>query len=100
MPKFNLAVPHTLTKEDALERLQGFSQKLQEKYSDQLSDLEQQWSGDELQFSFKTFGFKIGGKLLVEENQIAVDGDLPIAAMMAKGKITSAIQEQLEKIMR
>lgn len=100
MPKFDLAIPNPLSKEQALERVQGFSKKLEEQYGDQLSDLEQSWNGDELAFSFKTFGFKIDGTLTIEEEKVIVAGNLPLAAVMAKGKITSAIEDQLQRLLR
>lgn len=99
MPKFDLAVPNPLGREQALERLQGFSAKLQEKYADQLSDLSQSWEGDRLDFSFKTFGIQVSGQLTVEEKHVQVAGDLPLTAAMFKGKITGAIDEQLRRLL-
>lgn len=99
MPKFDLDVPNPVGREEALKRLQGFSDQLQQKYQDQLSDLEQAWDGDQLTFSFKTFGFKVGGTLTVAEEQVNVAGELPMTAAMFKGKITSAIEEQLGRLL-
>lgn len=99
MPKFDLSVRNPLGREQALSRLQGFSDKLKEKYADQLSELEQAWDGDRLDFSFKTFGIKVAGALNVEEQEVRVAGDLPMTAAMFKGKITSAIEEQLGRLL-
>ena len=99
MPKFNVDVPNPLGKEEALNRLQGFSDKLREKYQDQISDLEQSWEGDRLDFAFKTFGIKIAGALTVEQEKVLVEGNLPFSAAMFKGKITSGIEEQLGKLL-
>lgn len=99
MPKFDLSVPNPIGKDQALERLQSFSDKLQEKYQDQLSDLEQSWQGDQLSFSFKTFGINVAGTLSVTDDSVDVEGDLPLAAAMFKGKIISAIDEQLGKLL-
>lgn len=99
MPKFDLSVPHSLGKEAASNRLHGFSDVLQQKYADQLSDLTQTWEGDQLTFSFTTFGIAVGGELHVEEDAVRVVGDLPFAAAMFKGKITGVIEEQLGKLL-
>lgn len=99
MPKFNVSVPHSLGKQDALERLQGFSGKLQEAYGDKIKDFEQQWEGDRLVFGFKTLGFKISGGMEVEESQVNVNGELPFAIAMAKGQLTSAIEDRLTKLL-
>lgn len=99
MPKFDLSVPHTLGKEAALERLQGFAEKLKEKQGERLSELEHEWEGDRLSFSFKAMGIGISGGLTVEESAVRVEGDLPFTAAMFKGQITGAIQEQLDKLL-
>lgn len=100
MPSYELSVPHTLGREEAVERVQGFSEKLKERMGDQVSDLEQSWEGDKMSFGFSTFGFRISGQLDVQDSQVAVSGDLPFAAAMFKGKIVSAFEEQLTKILR
>ncbi|MEO1495654.1 MAG: polyhydroxyalkanoic acid system family protein [Planctomycetota bacterium] len=99
MPKFDVSVPHTLGQQAARERLHGFSEKLQQKYADQLSGLEQSWEGDALAFSFSTFGIGVSGTLEVRDESIEVSGDLPFTAAMFKGKIVGAIQEQLTRLL-
>ena len=99
MPKINFDVPHSLSADDAKEKLQKFVEAIQEKFKDQVSDLEQSWQDNDLSFGFKTFGIKIAGKINVSDDKLSVDGDLPISAMMFKGKIESEIRNQLEKLM-
>ncbi|TWT96173.1 putative polyhydroxyalkanoic acid system protein [Botrimarina colliarenosi] len=100
MPKFDVSVPNLLGREAALEKLQGFSAKIQEQHADKIKDIEQRWEGDDLHFGFKTLGLRISGKLMVEESVVRVEGDLPFAAAMFKGQITGAIQGQLERLLR
>jgi hypothetical protein len=99
MPKFQVSVPNLLGRDAALQRLQGFSQKLQEEHADKIKDLEQRWEGDELAFGFKTLGIRIEGRVAVEDTVVRVEGDLPFAAAMFKGQITGAIQEQLQRLL-
>jgi putative polyhydroxyalkanoate system protein len=100
MPKFNVQVPHPLDKQAAHDRLDRFADVLREKFKDQVSDLEQSWDGDTLNFSFKSYGIQLKGGVTVGENQLDVAGDLPFTAMMFKGKIESAIREQLERLVK
>lgn len=99
MPKFNVTVPHTLSKEEATDRLNRFADVLREKFKDSVSNLEQKWEGDTLVFGFKTFGVPLQGRINVGDDALKVDGDLPFTAMMFKGKIESSIREQLERLM-
>lgn len=99
MPRFDVTVPHTLGRETAVERLKGFSEQIRQQMGDQVTDLEQSWDGDQLTFGFTTFGFRITGDLTVGDDAVTVKGELPFAAAMFKGKITSSIEEQLQKIL-
>ena len=99
MPKMNVTIPHQLGKQVAADRLSHFLDRVRDKYQDQISDLHQTVDGDSLDFGFKTYGIDVRGRLTVSEDQLHLDGDLPIAAMMFKGKIESAIQAELEKLL-
>jgi putative polyhydroxyalkanoate system protein len=98
MPKFGVRVPHTLTKDDARSRLERFAEMLEAKFANQVSDLQQSWDGDTLKFHFKSYGIPLDGGITVADKELNVAGDIPFTAMMFKGKIESAIREQLEKI--
>lgn len=99
MPSINAEVPHTLGQQEAIERLKGFSESIRNRYKDQVSDLEDSWDGPTLTFSFKSFGFKISGTLEVGEESVVLNGNLPIAAMVFKGKIQQEFTEQLSKML-
>ncbi len=98
MPKFGVSVPHTLTKDEARSRLERFAEMLESKFANQVSDLQQSWEGDTLKFHFKSYGIPLDGGITVADNALNVAGDLPFTAMMFKGKIESAIREQLERM--
>ncbi|MBN01697.1 MAG: hypothetical protein CMJ77_21505 [Planctomycetaceae bacterium] len=97
MPSFNVQVPHSLGQDAAKARMDSFLETMEKKYKDQISDMDGSWSDNILNFSFNTFGIKIDGKMTVAEDNVQMDGELPFAAMMFKGKIASGIQEALEK---
>lgn len=98
MPKFGVRVPHELSQQEARSRLDRFAERLQQKFEGQVSGLEQSWEGDTLRFQFKTYGIQLTGGIAVTENELNLDGELPFSAMMFRGKIESAIREQLEKL--
>ncbi len=100
MPKFNFEIPHSLSADDAQAKVQKFAEALQSKLKDQVSDLQQTWDGNDLVFGFKTFGIKIDGKISVLDDKLAIEGELPFAAMMFKGKIESEMREQLERLLK
>lgn len=95
MPKLNVTVPHQLDQAAATTRLQGILAKMKERYEGQISDLKEEWQGNVLNFAFKTFGFNIKGAMHVEPQEVKVEGDLPFAAMMFKGKIEQELKTTL-----
>lgn len=100
VPKFNFSIPHPLSSEDARAKLDRFIEGLEAKFADSAKDIERSWEGDSLVYSFKTYGITIAGRMTVEEGSVAVEGDLPITAMMFKGKIESEIKKNLERLLK
>ncbi len=96
MPKFNTSVTHTLDREEAIRRLQSFSQRILESYQGQISDVQENWGDDGiLEFSFVALGLSIEGKAVVEIGHVHVNGSLPFAAVMFRGQIEQQINSQL-----
>lgn len=100
MPKFSIEVPHQLTADDARGRLMRKAEFLQSRFGDQVKDMTQSWADNVLSFGFKTMGMRFDGTVGVEDERVVVNGDLPFAAMMFKGKIESELKQQLEQILR
>jgi hypothetical protein len=99
MPSLLITTPHTLTAEEATARLKSFFQKLKDRHADKVSNLEESWDDNRLSYAFSTYGFNIKGDLTVEPGEVKVNGSLPFAAMMFKGKIEQTVREELEKLL-
>lgn len=100
MPKMNIEVPHQLTADEAKSRLERKAEFLQSRFGDQVKDMTQSWDGNVLNFGFKTMGMRFDGTVGVEDQRVVVNGDIPFAAMMFKGKIESELRQQLEQTLR
>jgi hypothetical protein len=98
MPSFSMEVPHTLGTAAAVERLQQFIDKVRSR-SD-VSDLTESWTGNVLNFSFRTFGLTVEGSTTVEDDRVRMEGKLPLAATPFRGRIEGSIHDELEKILR
>lgn len=97
MPGFTTEVPHNLGKDAAVAKLKDFLVQVQERYAKEISDVDGSWNDNVLSYEFTTFGIKIDGTLTVEDEVVRMEGNLPFAAMMFKGKIASSIKVALEK---
>ncbi len=98
MPKMIIAVPHSLDPEEVTKRLRGFMERVRSRYEDQVSDLQEEWGENSGAFSFKTYGFSVKGTMSVQPTQVQIEGDLPFAAMMFKGKVEQTLRENLERL--
>ena len=58
-------------------------------------DLDVEWTDRQAQFSFKILAFRIHGRLVVDERQIAIDVDLPLVAMMFKDRVEESLRKNL-----
>lgn len=99
MPKVDIAIAHQLGTEEATRRLQDRFHNIKEKFGPQVTDMEERWNGDSLQFGFRTFGLKISGQVESKPEEVKVRADLPMAAMMFKGQIEQQIREELTRIL-
>jgi putative polyhydroxyalkanoate system protein len=99
MPTVTISTPHSLGAEEATARLKKMFAKLKERYGDQLSNLEESWSDNKLDYSFSTYGMSVKGDIAIEPDQVKVNGNLPFAAMMFKGKIEQMVRDELEKLL-
>ena len=99
MPKMSFSIPNPVGQEQAIEKLKQFVPKIKERYQGQVSNLEENWTDNTLSFGFTTFGFPIKGSIAVEPSEVKLDGEIPFAAMMFKGKIEQEFKESLNKLL-
>lgn len=99
MASLEMNIPHQLPKDEALKRVQGLLQQIKSQHSDKISNLHEEWSGNIGKFNFSALGFGVSGVLTVNESNVELAGDLPMAAMFFKGKIKSVIEEEAGKLL-
>ncbi|HEX3869301.1 MAG TPA: polyhydroxyalkanoic acid system family protein [Pirellulales bacterium] len=100
MPKISFTLPAALSAQDIVERLHHFLPAIKDRYKDQIKDLNENWDGNKLDFSFKTMGFVFKGIIEAANQKVIVNLDIPFAAMMVKGKIEQEIKGGLERLLK
>ena len=93
-----VSLPHGTTKARALEVLQANTPKLVAQFGSGVSDLQQEWRENQLNVSFKTFGFTIQGRLVVEENTAELEVNLPLLARSLEGKTRERVNQVMQEI--
>jgi len=99
MPELKVSIPHQLSQEEALERIKTLLDQVKSQHEDKISNLHQEWNGNNGAFGFSIMGFAVSGTLSVQETSVELDSDIPFAATFFKGKIKSVIEEEGRKIL-
>jgi hypothetical protein len=99
MPSMKVSVPHSLDPDEAVRRIKNLVGDVKKQFADQVSDVKEDWSGHHGTFSFKAMGFEIAGTVDIHPTEVRIEGNLPFAASLFKGRIESAIQEKARKLL-
>jgi hypothetical protein len=84
-------VAHGLGREEARNRLAAAVDQARE-----VLDLQGEWAADTFDFSLRTQGLRVAGKVRVEEESLSFDGTLPLLAMPFKNWIPRALKKSLQ----
>ena len=95
MPTVSVSVPHDKDPDEVVKRATPYIEKMVSDFEGH--DLEMEWTGRQAEFSFKSMTFSISGKADVTDDQIAVDIELPLMAMIFKDKVEKAINKNLNR---
>jgi hypothetical protein len=95
MPKSTIVVPHQLSSDEALKRVKALLADVQQKHAGQLSDVHEEWNGNDCQLSWKSMGMGMTANLSVKPSEVEAVANLPMAFTMFKGKLESLVKEQL-----
>lgn len=98
MPAFSVDVPHPLSQEQAIERLKSVLDQLGKEQS--TFSLEKTvWTGNSLAFAVKAVGMTIDGTMIVYDSRINIEGDIPFAASIFKGRIEQELKDRVARLM-
>lgn len=99
MPKMKISVPHKLNQEDAKSRVMNLIGSLKGQFGSQVSNVQENWNGNNGNFSFSAMGMSVKGLISVGSNEVNLEGDLPIAALPFKGTIENTIKDKLSAML-
>ena len=95
MPVVSVSIPHSYSPDDVKERAEPYIEKMVDDFEGH--DLDLEWDGHKADFSFKSLAFKITGHVEISTEDITVNVDLPIMAMIFKDKVEKAIHKNLTR---
>ena len=90
--KITVNVPHKHTRMEAKSRIEGGFEKAQQQIAGKGVSVEQEWNGDRMDFRAGMMGQKVTGNLVVTDDHVVIEVDLPWMLRALSGKV----QEQLK----
>lgn len=96
--KINL--PHNTTKTEAKKKLKHLFTNLADKHAAVVSDVEENWTKDRLDFGFRAKGLKATGTVDITDDEVILEGKLPLLAKPFEPKIKSVIEKEAKKLFR
>jgi len=89
-----ITVPHHTDKESARRMIDARLLQLTAQYSEYLGDSSHTWEGDRLLFSGSARGFKVSGSIEVTDNDVTIDGKLPLIARPFEPRVKHTIEQE------
>ena len=99
MANLEVAVPHNLSQEEALNRIRNMFTQMKQEHGDKISNLKEEWNGNVGNFSFTAQGFDVAGTLTVNPSNVEFNGKIPFTLSLFKGAIVKTIEQQATKIL-
>ncbi len=99
MPTIRVSIPHQLSQDEALKRIQRGIAQAKSQNPDKVRDLEESWNGYEGTFSAKAMGYSATASILVDPSEVTVESALPLIASPFKGKIEAALRDMLTRLL-
>ncbi len=93
MPKVSVTLPHNMDAKSVQEKAGPIIEKTIKDFEGH--DLQLTWTGQKAEFRFKSLGFSIQGHVAIDDQNITVEINLPIAAIMFKDRVEKGIRKNL-----
>ncbi len=82
-----------------MRRLDGLIERIRAEHGQNLAEMQGGWAAHVLSFSFRAMGMAVSGAMEVNEDQVHVQGQLPLAAAFFRGKIEQTIRSELRSVL-
>ena len=95
-----IAIPHNTTRARARQIVEKRLKGAEKQYGHMASDFEYEWTNDVLYLRAKAKGFSVKGTVEITDDEVIIDGKLPLLAMPFESKIRHTVEKEAETIFR
>ncbi len=95
-----VAIPHSLGREEVRRRLQGGGDRIEDAIPGGMAKITTQWIDDDtLGLDINAMGQVLAGRIVIEDSQVLFDVDLPMALSFIKPIIEGSIRQAGQKLL-
>ena len=95
-----LSLPHHLSQDEARTRLQKGIADFRQQHGGKLASVEEQWTGNHLDFQFAVMGQRATGRVDVDPEVVRLSIDLPWLLAMLAEKIRPQIEQEGRRLLK
>ena len=94
MPNITASIPHQLTRAQAKQRVQDQIAIMRQRHGNLITNVQENWTDDTLQFSVAAAGLSISGHVTVDDQMLHLTVALPWILSMLAGTIKHRIENE------
>jgi hypothetical protein len=94
-----LSIPHKLSQDEARTRLQNGIADFRRQYGGKLANVEEQWTGNHLDFKFSVMAQRATGRVDVDPDKVKLSIDLPWMLAALAQKIRPQVEQEGRKLL-
>ncbi|MBQ5404368.1 MAG: polyhydroxyalkanoic acid system family protein [Bacteroidales bacterium] len=93
-------IDHKYSESEALEKMKSFLTKLKTEHQDKVGGIQENWQGNEGDYSCTFNGMKLSGHIKVENGKVTVNGKVPFLLKPFESLIESTIKNEASKVLK
>lgn len=95
-----VALPHQLARDDVRERLRSRAHEIADFVPGGMADIVTNWPDDDrMEISIQAMGQNLNGDIVIEDEQIVITVNLPLALSFVETMISGAIRDKGRKML-
>src|SRR5688572_7964630 len=99
MPNLTASIPHQLGRAEAKRRIQEQLGLVRQQSGAMLTNLNESWNGDRMDFTASAMGQTISGHLTVDEQALHLEVVLPWLLRVMSGSIKQRIEQDVRRLL-
>jgi hypothetical protein len=99
MPELTVSIPHQLSQDEALRRIQTAIAQVKTQYSDKVAGLHEEWNGYRGNFEMSAQNLQVSGTVTVNPSDVTVHTTLPFFMSLFKATIESRVKDEVSRIL-